>query len=84
MTPSFRRTGAILLRQIYLVRGSIARLLPLFAWVAIDMVLWGYLAIGWLCSNRRGLLLYFSLSHRNKPQQYMKEPAVLGKQQAII
>ncbi|MBZ5558642.1 MAG: ABC transporter permease [Acidobacteriia bacterium] len=43
MTLSPRRTGAILLRQIYLVRGSVARLLPLFAWVAIDMVLWGFI-----------------------------------------
>jgi ABC-2 type transport system permease protein len=40
---SCRRTGAILLRQIYLLRGSVARLLPLFAWVAVDMVLWGFL-----------------------------------------
>lgn len=40
---SFRRTAAIVLRQVYLVRGSVARLLPLFAWVAIDMVLWGFI-----------------------------------------
>jgi ABC-2 type transport system permease protein len=40
---SFRRTAAIVLRQVYLARGSIARLLPLFAWVAIDMVLWGFI-----------------------------------------
>jgi len=40
---SFRRTAAILLRHVYLVRGSVARLLPLFAWVAIDMVLWGFI-----------------------------------------
>jgi ABC-2 type transport system permease protein len=42
-TFSTRRTSAILLRQIYLMRGSVARLLPLFAWVAIDMVLWGFI-----------------------------------------
>lgn len=38
-----QRTGAIVLRQFYLLRGSPARVLPLFAWVAIDMVLWGFI-----------------------------------------
>lgn len=38
-----QRTGAIVLRQYYLLRGSPARVLPLFAWVAIDMVLWGFI-----------------------------------------
>src|SRR5437764_5315976 len=37
------RTGAIVLRHFYLIRGSPARVLPLFAWVAIDMVLWGFI-----------------------------------------
>ena len=32
-----------MLRQFYLLRGSAARVLPLFAWVAIDIVLWGFL-----------------------------------------
>jgi ABC-2 type transport system permease protein len=41
MTAS--RTTAIVLRHLYLVSGSPARLLPLFAWVAIDMVLWGFI-----------------------------------------
>ncbi len=36
---STRRVAAIFLRQLYLMRGSLARVLPLFAWVAIDMVL---------------------------------------------
>ncbi len=40
---SFRRTAAIALRQFYLIRGSVARLVPLFAWVAVDMVLWGFI-----------------------------------------
>jgi ABC-2 type transport system permease protein len=40
---NFQRTGAIVLRQFYLLRGSPARVLPLFAWVAIDMVLWGFI-----------------------------------------
>ncbi len=39
MSP--RRSGAIVLRQFYLLRGSPARILPMFAWVAIDIVLWG-------------------------------------------
>jgi ABC-2 type transport system permease protein len=38
-----RRTFAIALRQVYLVRGSISRLLPLFVWVAVDIVLWGFI-----------------------------------------
>jgi ABC-2 type transport system permease protein len=38
-----RRVAAILLRQAYLFRGSPARVLPLFAWVAIDVVLWGFI-----------------------------------------
>ncbi|HEY7338566.1 MAG TPA: ABC transporter permease [Bryobacteraceae bacterium] len=37
------RTGAIVLRQLYLLRGSPARVVPLFAWVAIDIVLWGFI-----------------------------------------
>lgn len=37
------RIAAIPLRQFYLYRGSVARLVPLFAWVTIDMVLWGFM-----------------------------------------
>ena len=37
------RTLAIVLRHFYLMRGSPARVLPLFAWVGIDMVLWGFI-----------------------------------------
>ena len=40
---SWRRAGSIVLRQAYLIRGSVARVLPLFAWVATDMVLWGFI-----------------------------------------
>jgi ABC-2 type transport system permease protein len=40
---SLSRTLAIVLRYFYLVRGSFARLMPLFAWVAVDMVLWGFI-----------------------------------------
>jgi len=37
------RLGAIALRQFYLYRGSVPRAIPLFAWVTIDMVLWGFM-----------------------------------------
>jgi ABC-2 type transport system permease protein len=40
---SGRRIGAIVLRHFYLLRGSPARLLPLFAWVAVDILLWGFI-----------------------------------------
>lgn len=40
---SAERIGAIVLRQLYLMRGSPARVLPLFVWVAIDIVLWGFI-----------------------------------------
>lgn len=39
----FGRIAAIVLRQYYLLRGSVARLLPLFAWVTVDVVLWGFI-----------------------------------------
>ena len=37
------RVAAIVLRHFYLVRGSLSRVFPLFVWVAIDMVLWGFI-----------------------------------------
>jgi ABC-2 type transport system permease protein len=47
-----RRVAAILVRYAYLLRGSPARVIPLFAWVAIDVVLWGFLT-RWLDSVSR-------------------------------
>jgi ABC-2 type transport system permease protein len=38
-----KRAFAIVLRLFYLLRGSPARLVSLCAWVAIDMVLWGFI-----------------------------------------
>ncbi len=35
--------AAIVLRQLYLLRGSASRVAPLFVWVAIDIVLWGFM-----------------------------------------
>jgi ABC-2 type transport system permease protein len=40
---SARRTAAIVLRHFYLMRGSLTRVVPLFVWVAIDIVLWGFI-----------------------------------------
>ena len=40
---NFTRISAIVLRQFYLIRGSVARLVPLFVWVGVDMVLWGFI-----------------------------------------
>jgi ABC-2 type transport system permease protein len=37
------RIAAVVLRQFYLIRGSVSRLVPLFIWVAIDIVLWGFM-----------------------------------------
>lgn len=37
------RVGAVVLRQYYLMRGSVSRVLPLFIWVSVDIVLWGFI-----------------------------------------
>jgi ABC-2 type transport system permease protein len=39
----WNRAAAMVLRHFYLMRGSPARVVPLFAWVAIDIVLWGFI-----------------------------------------
>ncbi len=39
------RIYAVVLRQYYLLRGSPTRLLPLFVWVMIDIVLWGFFSL---------------------------------------
>lgn len=38
-----RRVAAVALRQFYLFAGSVTRVVPLFAWVAIDITLWGFI-----------------------------------------
>ena len=40
---NIRRVLAIVLRYLYLLKGSPARFLPLFAWVAVDILLWGFI-----------------------------------------
>jgi ABC-2 type transport system permease protein len=52
---SRRHIAAIVLRQFFLMRGSVARVLPLFAWVAVDMVLWGFLTRYLNAITRAGL-----------------------------
>ncbi|HLK71085.1 MAG TPA: ABC transporter permease [Steroidobacteraceae bacterium] len=39
-----RPVVAIVLRQYFLMRGNPTRILPMVAWVGIDMVLWGFLS----------------------------------------
>lgn len=38
-----RRTAGVVLRQVYLLRVSPARMFSFVAWVAIDIVLWGFI-----------------------------------------
>jgi ABC-2 type transport system permease protein len=38
------RCAAIVVRQFYLLRGSAARVASLFAWIVVDMVLWGFIS----------------------------------------
>jgi ABC-2 type transport system permease protein len=35
--------AAIILRQYFLLRGSMTRIIPLFVWAAIDIILWGFI-----------------------------------------
>jgi len=37
------RVGAIVLRIFYLYRGSPQRVFPMFVWVAVDILMWGFL-----------------------------------------
>ncbi|HYM20618.1 MAG TPA: ABC transporter permease [Candidatus Kapabacteria bacterium] len=39
----FSRTYAIVLRYFYLLRGSLTRIVPLFVWGIIDIILWGFI-----------------------------------------
>jgi ABC-2 type transport system permease protein len=39
-----RPIAGIALRQLYLMRSSPTRILPMVAWVAIDMVVWGFMS----------------------------------------
>lgn len=37
------RMNAVILRQSFLMKGSLSRVLPMFVWVGIDIVLWGFI-----------------------------------------
>src|SRR2546430_4095686 len=37
------RVLAVVLRQLYLYRGSVSRVVPLFVWATLDIVLWGFI-----------------------------------------
>jgi len=43
LPTSVGRVFAVIVRQFYLLRGSVSRIVPLFGWVAIDVVLWGFI-----------------------------------------
>lgn len=43
MMFNFTRSWAVVLRQYYLIRGSVSRIVPMFVWVGIDIVLWGFI-----------------------------------------
>jgi len=40
---NIHRISALILRQLYLMKGSPVRILPLFIWVAVDIILWGFI-----------------------------------------
>ena len=44
MRARLSRIAGILWRLFYLLRGSSARIVPLFAWQAVDIVLWGFIS----------------------------------------
>jgi ABC-2 type transport system permease protein len=44
MSASLERIAGVLLRLFYLLRGSSARIVPLFVWQAVDIVLWGFIS----------------------------------------
>ena len=56
-----RPIAAIALRQIYLMRSSPVRILPMIAWVAVDMVLWGFISRYLNGVNSRGINFTASL-----------------------
>ena len=41
---SFRRIGAMVLRYVYLLRGSWPRILELAYWPTVQMILWGFIS----------------------------------------
>ncbi|WP_224361045.1 ABC transporter permease [Hyalangium versicolor] len=58
---SIQRAAAIVLRQFFLIRGSLSRIFPLFVWVAIDIILWGFITRYFSSFSAPGLNLLPSL-----------------------
>ncbi|MFL6653632.1 MAG: ABC transporter permease, partial [Sulfurifustis sp.] len=48
---SFRRVGALVLRHLYLLRGSWPRVLELVYWPTVQMVLWGFITLFFMTSS---------------------------------
>jgi ABC-2 type transport system permease protein len=61
MTMRLHRCAAIMLRQFYLLRGSLSRFLPLFLWPAIDITLWGFITKYFNTLTARGVSFSSSL-----------------------
>jgi ABC-2 type transport system permease protein len=40
---SLQRIAAVLFREYCLLRGSLSRVIPLFVWVTVDILLWGFI-----------------------------------------
>lgn len=45
MTGPLRRVGALVLRHVYLLRGSWPRVLELIYWPTVQMILWGFITL---------------------------------------
>src|SRR5262249_37713083 len=43
MPASLRRISALVLRHLYILKGSWARLIELIYWPAVQMIMWGFL-----------------------------------------
>ncbi len=49
---NFKRVGAVVIRQAFLYRRSFARILEVFYWPAIDILLWGFVTVYLLRSSK--------------------------------
>ena len=58
---NFNRVSALLMRQFYLMKSSPVRILPLFIWVAVDIVLWGFITIYLGTVTTSGINMVFTL-----------------------
>jgi ABC-2 type transport system permease protein len=54
MMRSWQRIYAILLRHLYILRGSISRLVEIIYWPSIQMILWGFISRFFAVSNPGG------------------------------